>query len=128
MTNMATIDRAPMAVWNGALRFGIEIAALVGLGAGGWAVARGPWRWALVIGLPLAAAVLWGTFRVPGDPGPATVAVPGWVRLAIETVVLVGGVAGLGIAYGRAAWVTYGVVIVAHYAASWERVGWLLER
>ena len=30
------------------------------------------------------AATLWGTLRVPGDPGPAPVAVPGAVRLLLE--------------------------------------------
>jgi hypothetical protein len=36
----------------------------------------------LGIGLPLLAMALWGTFRVPGDPGDAPVA----ARLALELV------------------------------------------
>jgi hypothetical protein len=128
MMNTSVIDQAPMAVWNGVVRFGIEIAALVGLAAGGWAMARGPWRWVLAFGLPLAAAVVWGTFRVPGDPGAATVAVPGSVRLLVETVVLGGGAAGFGFAYGETVWITYAVIVVAHYVISWDRIGWLLER
>jgi hypothetical protein len=34
--------------------------------------------------MPLLAAVAWGTFRVPNDPGNAPVAVRGPVRLLLE--------------------------------------------
>jgi hypothetical protein len=126
--NAVMVDQAPMAVWNGVVRFGIEVAALVGLAAGGWAMALGSWRWVLAFGLPLAAAVAWGTFRVSGDPGPAPVAVSGWVRLVLETVVLGGGTAGFVIAFGEMVGIACAVVVVSHYAVAWERVGWLLER
>ena len=42
----------------------------------------------LGVGMPLALAATWAIFRVPGDPGPARVAVAGPVRLVIEWGIL----------------------------------------
>ena len=53
---------------NLTLRFLLELAALIGFGYWGWGAAAGPLRWLLALGLPLLAAVLWGTFAVPDDP------------------------------------------------------------
>lgn len=114
--------------WNDALRLLLELAALFGLGAGGWSTGQGLWRWVLVIALPLVAAVLWGTFRVPGDPGPAPVAVPGWLRLALEAAVLGGGAVGLGLAFGPWSGWLYAAVTVSHYLAGVARVRWVLEQ
>jgi hypothetical protein len=72
---------------NLALRFILEMLALVSIGYWGWTGATGVLRYLLVIGAPLVAAALWGTFRVPGDAsasGEARVPVPGWVRLLLE--------------------------------------------
>jgi hypothetical protein len=111
---------------NLALRFFLELAALFGLGLWGWAAHTGLARWLWMLGLPLAAAVLWGTFRVPNDPGPAPVAVPGLARLMVEALVLGGGVWGF-YAAGRGAWaLAYGVLLLIHYAASYDRVMWML--
>ncbi len=38
----------------------------------------------LGIAIPLLAMAIWGIFRVPNDPGPAAVAVPGIIRIGIE--------------------------------------------
>lgn len=114
--------------WNDALRLLLELAALFGWGAAGWTIGTGPWRWVLVVVLPLIAAVMWGTFRVPDDPGNAPVAVPGVVRLALEVVVLGGGAVGLGLAYGGWAAGWYVAVTVFHYVVGFERVRWLLEQ
>lgn len=75
---------------NLALRFALELSALAALGAWGWGRGSGWTAAALAIGLPLAAAVVWGTFAVIGDPsrsGKAPVPVPGPVRLALEVAV-----------------------------------------
>ena len=72
---------------NLAVRFLLEIAALVAIGYWGWAQHAGILRYALVIGLPLLAAFLWGTLRVPEDAsanGKAPVPVPGALRLLLE--------------------------------------------
>ncbi|MGA7270436.1 MAG: YrdB family protein [Acidimicrobiia bacterium] len=120
-------DQAPMALWNGVLRFGLELAALAGVVVGGWFLASRPLRWILSPGLGLVAAFAWGRYRVPNDPGPAPVPVPGRTRLVIEAVVLIGG--GLGwLAGGRpGVAVTYAAALLFHYLTSMDRVRWLLR-
>jgi hypothetical protein len=114
--------------WNDVLRFLLELGALFGLGAGGWSMGRGRWRWVLALLLPVMAAVLWGTFRVPGDPGVARVAVPGWTRLIIEAAVFGGGAVGLGVAFSAWPGAIYAALVVFHYLMSLERVRWLLQQ
>lgn len=75
---------------NLALRFVLEMAALAALGYWGWTQHSGIARWAWTLGLVIGAAALWGTFRVPDDPGSAPVAVPGIVRLLLEAAFLAG--------------------------------------
>lgn len=116
-----------MAAWNGVLRFVLELTALAGVVVGGWTLASDPWRWILSPGLGLVSAVAWGRYRVPGDPGPAPVAIPGWERLVIEAVVLIGG--GLGwLAGGQSGVsVTYAAALVFHSLTSMDRIRWLLR-
>ncbi|MGD8398240.1 MAG: YrdB family protein [Anaerolineae bacterium] len=116
---------------NLAVRFLLEIGALVALGYWGWVAHDGALRWLLALGLPLLAAALWGTFAVPGDrsrSGGAPVPVPGAVRLLLELAL-----------FGSAAWALYdagattlawvlAVVAVIHYAVSYDRIVWLLRR
>lgn len=108
---------------NLAVRFGLEIASLVALSAFGWRnfSATGI-RILLALGLPLLAALLWGIFRVPGDPGPAPVPVPGWLRLGLELVFFAAAVAALFITgllvFG---WILL-VAVVIHYALSYDRI------
>ena len=115
---------------NLALRFVLEIAALVALGYWGFDQHDGLWRFLSGLGLPLLAAAAWGTFAVSGDrsrSGKAPVPVPGWVRLLLELAF-----------FGLAAWALYGAgkpvlalilagITLAHYAASYDRVAWLLS-
>ena len=59
---------------------------------------------------------------MPGDGGPPVVAVPGWVRLLIEAAVFGGATAAL-IAAGRTTLgVVFGVIVVLHYAISYDRI------
>jgi hypothetical protein len=116
--------------WNLALRFLLELAALAGLGVAGWSLASGFWRWLLVILLPLTAAVLWGVFAVPGDPsrsGGAPVPVPGVVRLVLELAILFAGAAGCYLSGYRTAGLVIATLVLAHYAISYDRIGWLLR-
>ena len=120
-----------MAPWNLALRFGIEIAALVSLGIGAWAVTSGAARWVAVIVIPILAAAAWGTFNVLGDPsrsGEAPVEVAGWVRLGIELLILGGGVAALAVAERRNLAIGLGALIAFHYVMSGSRLQWLLKQ
>ena len=115
---------------NLALRFVLELAAWFAMGYWGWMQGDGPLRYLLVIGLPVVAAAIWGTFAVPDDPsrsGRAPVPVPGLVRLAIEFAT-----------FGTATWALYdtgnttlslvfAAIVFVHYLVSYDRVAWLLK-
>jgi hypothetical protein len=114
---------------NLALRFLLELAALIVMGYWGWQRdGQGMLRPVLALAVPLIAAVLWGTFRVPGDPGAAPVAVPGLVRLVLEGTFL-----------GFAAWAlydmgqvklswTWSMVVIVDHIVSYERVLWIIRQ
>lgn len=108
---------------NGAVRFVAELVALYGIGAGLWATTDSV---VVTVLVPLAAMVVWGVFRVPDDPGPAPVAVPGLVRLVIEDVVFIGGTLGLWAAHGLAPALTFATVVAVHYATTLRRLRHLL--
>ena len=112
-------------------RFLLEVAALVFWGIVGWQIAGGIGRWVLVIVVPVGAAVVWGTFRAPGDhsaDGGAPVAVHGAVRLAIEFVVLLGAALLSTIVWRRTPGLILGALIVVHYATTPARVRWLVAQ
>ena len=114
---------------NLAVRFALEIAAVVGLFRLGLWAADGPLAAVLALALSVGAASAWGLFNVPGDrsrSGRAPVPVHGAVRLLVELLVLGGAAVGWLLAGPRwFAW-TYVVVLAVHYLVSWDRVGWLL--
>jgi hypothetical protein len=119
-----------MAGWNLALRFGLELAALAGLAVGAWTLTSGAMRWIAAIVVPVIAATVWGVFNVLDDPsrsGEAPVEVSGWARLAIELLVLGGGVVGFLIADQSIIAVVLATLIVVQYATSWSRIEWLLQ-
>ena len=116
---------------NLALRFLLELTALVAIGYWGWTQFDGVLRYLLAIGLPLLAAFVWGTFRVPADASAnskAPVRVPGIVRLLIEIIF-----------FGFATWAFFnagaitpaailGGLTLFHYIISYDRIGWLLKQ
>lgn len=116
---------------NLAVRFLLELTALAALGWWGWHQGKGVLRFVLVLGIPVLAAVLWGTFAVPDDPsrsGAAPVPVPGVVRLALELVIF--GVATWALfATGLSAmgWIL-GLVVIVHYVISYDRIIWLIAQ
>lgn len=126
---------------NLAVRFLLEMAALVAIGYWGFDQHSGAWRWILGLGLPLLAATAWGTFAVrslplstfPGDrsrSGGAPVPVPGAVRLLLELALF--GLAMLALPRGDAgrpilALILAGVTVI-HYAVSYDRIAWLLRQ
>lgn len=113
---------------NLALRFLLEIVGLLALGYWGWTQHDGLARWLWTLGLPLIAAALWGVFRVPDDPGPAPVAVPGLLRLLLELLYFGGATLAL-YAAGRPTWAAvFGGIVLLHYLASYDRVVWLLRQ
>ena len=105
---------------NLAVRFLLEIAMLITLACWGWHLTA-PGRYIAAAGLPIGAAVLWGLFRIPNDPKPAPVAIPGVLRLLLEW--------GL---FGFAAWALYdlghsilaialSIIVIVHYFVSYDR-------
>ena len=116
---------------NLAVRFLLELAALAAIAHWGWTQHQGLFRFLPAIGGPLLAAVLWYSFAVPGDrsrSGTAPFAVPGIVRLALELAL-----------FAFAAWALYdaghtvlclilALVVVVHYAVSYDRIAWLLKQ
>lgn len=116
---------------NLAFRFLLEILALLAVGYWGWVEHTGLLRILLAVGLPVLAAVLWATFRVPGDvsaSGRAPVAVPGWLRLLLELGLFAAATWGLFDAGATTAATIFGLAVVVHYAISYDRVLWLLRQ
>lgn len=116
---------------NLALRFLLELAALVGLGMWGWSMTDGWFRVVLAVAMPVVGAALWGTFAVPEDPsrsGNAPVPTRGWVRLIIELAVLGLGSAGFAWSGYRVLTGILGFLVTMHYLLSMDRIRWLLAR
>ena len=119
-----------MAGWNLALRFGLELGALAGLGFAAWTITSGPVRWTALTLVPITAAVTWGVFNVVDDPsrsGTAPIEVDGRVRLAIEVLLMVGGAVAITVSGQREIGIVFLILVTAHYAASWNRVEWLVR-
>jgi len=111
---------------NLGLRFLLELAALAAMAVWGWQKGAGWLRFVFAIGIPLVAAILWGTFRVPNDPGAAPVAVPGLVRLTLELAYFGFAVYALAsIDRPSLAW-GLGAALVLHYALSYDRIIWMI--
>ena len=117
--------------WNLALRFILEIAALIGLYVASLHLVSGNLRWIVAVIPPVIAIAAWGYFNVVGDPsrsGEATIAVAGWVRLAIEFTVLFGAAGALAFTGRYPFAVILAAIIIFHYAMSFDRVLWLLKQ
>ena len=115
---------------NLAVRFALEILALVALGAWARAQFQGALGLILMILIPLLAAVAWGTFNVKGDPsrsGKAPVPVPGIVRLLIELDIFGFATWALFTLNPTYGWI-FGLVVLGHYIFSYDRILWLLKR
>ena len=81
---------------NLALRFFLELSALIACGLWGFGLFESPLRILAAILLPVLFAVLWGVFAVRDDPsrsGKTVMATPGVIRLILELAL-----------FGTAAW------------------------
>jgi len=118
---------------NGALlavRFLLEVASVVCVGIWAWRRIPTPWRWLLVIALPVVVGWVWGTFTVPNDPSRGEngdVHTPGPLRLLLEFAVFFGAVVALHLAGLRRAARWLFVVMVAYQILAYDRIGWLLS-
>ena len=116
---------------NLAVRFLLEIVGLIALAWVGWQYGEETYKYLLAIGFPLVAALLWGVFAVPDDPsrsGAAVIAIPGIVRLMLETAFFAAATWSLfAVEATSFAWI-YAVILVTHYAVSYRRVLWLIQQ
>jgi len=113
---------------NDVLRFALEVAALFAMGYAGWHLVDDALvSVVLAVVLPLGAAVVWGVFRVDGDPKVAPVPVPGVVRLCIEVDFFGAAVVLLAVVGQVGAAVILGALVVGHYAWGYRRVQWLVR-
>jgi hypothetical protein len=112
---------------NHALRFFLEIAAMFAMAIWGWTTFSGMAGVVVAIGLPALAAAAWAIFRVPNDPGPAPVVVPGIVRLGLEALFFGGAVVLLYLAGQELAAIVLGLLVVVHYVIGRRRVVRLLR-
>lgn len=106
---------------NLALRLLLELVMLGVIGYWGYHRFAGWQGIAAAIAFPVIAAVLWGVFRIPNDPRPAPVAVPGPLRLLLEWALFAWAVWALeDLGYDTWACLLAGV-LVAHYLISYDR-------
>lgn len=115
---------------NLALRFLMEILALLAIGQWSYRLVSNGWKYILAALIPILIATAWGVFNVPGDPsrsGAAPVIVPGLIRLIVELAIFTFASWAL-FTTGYTQWsVIFSVIILIHYLISYDRVGWLLQ-
>jgi hypothetical protein len=115
---------------NLAVRFLLELAALVAMALWGWHQGQGVLRLVATLGAPVTAAVVWSTFAVSGDPsrsGSAPVPVPGVLRLCLEAAFFAFAAWSLYATGSKATSAIFGAIVVAHYAVSYDRMSWLVR-
>ncbi len=111
---------------NLVVAFALELAMLAALAGWGWTQHEGLLQVILAVGAPLLAAVLWGVFRVDGDPKKAPVAIPGVLRLLLELGLFTLGLIALTAAGQPTLALIGAVILIVHYLTSWDRVRWLI--
>lgn len=106
---------------NLGLRFLLELVMLGIVACWGYHHFAGWPGVAAAIVFPVGAATLWGVFRIPNDPRPAPVAIPGPLRLLLEWALFAWAVWALeDLGQDTGAWLLGGV-LVAHYLVSYDR-------
>ena len=115
---------------NLAVRFLLELVALISFATWGWKQTDGWFRFVLALAIPIISASIWGTFAVPNDPsrsGAAPIAISGILRLILELLF-----------FAFAVWcvkdidlvktsIIYGFIILIHYILSYDRIHWLMS-
>jgi hypothetical protein len=105
------------------LHFLLELCALAALAYWGWqAPPNLLLKLTLSVGTPFVAAIVWGTFRVPNDPGRAPVAIAGWLRLVLEFAVFGSAIASLAVAGHTLLATLFGLAVLVDYLIMHARV------
>ncbi len=100
------------------IQFVLEIVAFVSVGYWGWTQHEGIVRVLTAFGLPVVVAAVWGIFRVPNDPGKATVVIPAKLRLVLEIAVFALAVWCLYAAGQRNPAIALAVIVIVQYVIS----------
>ena len=116
---------------NLAIRFALEVTAIVSFSVWGLKLLDSWVSIILAILLPLIFALLWGVFAVPNDPsrsGKTVVVTPGPIRLVLE-LVLFGAAAWMlfDLDFQKPGWILSALVLI-HYVSSYDRIAWLLKQ
>jgi hypothetical protein len=112
------------------VRILLELSLLGAYAFWGWRLGGDrPIQVVLAIALPTAAAIVWGLFGTPGDPGrgDGVVKVPGRVRLMLEFALFVIAAYGVWTSGSRAAAETLLTAYGLHLAVTYDRVLWLFR-
>lgn len=116
---------------NLAVRFLLELAAIITMGIWGYNYSGSMPPIFFAIILPLGFALLWGIFAVKDDPsrsGKTVVPTPGILRLFLELFLFATATWMLrDLAYDPAWWI-FGLIVLIHYIISYDRVSWLLKQ
>lgn len=116
---------------NLAVRFLLELTALLATGIWGWRQGEGWIRFVLALGIPVILAAIWGTFAVPDDPsrsGSAPIVVPGIIRLAIELAIFAFATWALHDLGTTRLSLIFGIIVTIHYIISYDRIVRLVMR
>ena len=108
-------------------RFFLEIAMLLSLGLWGFHSFSGFMQYIGAIVFPVVAAILWGIFRIPNDPKPAPVAIPGLVRLLLELSLFGLAIYALFSLDHKKLSYAMAMVVGLHYLVSYDRTWAMLN-
>ena len=116
---------------NLALRFLLELAALVAFAMWGFGLTENPIRILPAILLPVGFALVWGVFAVRDDPsrsGKTVVPTPGVIRLILELGLFAAAAwMWIDLGYSLPAWI-FSAAVLLHYVSSYDRVSWLIKQ
>ncbi len=113
------------------LRFFLEMAALSVAAYWAWHISSTWEKYLFTAALPLFLAMVWGVFAVPNDPsrsGKTVIAVAGYLRLIIELAIFGFAVWALVDLQMETIAIIFGLTIVLHYFASYDRIKWLIKQ
>jgi hypothetical protein len=116
---------------NMALRFILELAALVSVARWGFQLSDGAIRIVLAILFPVSFALIWGIFAVRNDPsrsGKTVIPTPGIIRLFLELGLFAAAAWMLfDLGFNTLAW-SFLLALLVHYVSSLNRIRWLLKQ
>ena len=115
---------------NLALRFILELTALISIGIWGWNKTDHSFRIILAIGLPILFAAIWAIFAVPNDPsrsGQTVIVTSGIIRLVIELGIFTLATLAMYNNGDSKLYIFFAVIVIIHYLVSYDRIIWLLN-